>query len=264
MTDSPAEMKAAARASQQASSYREASGFLAWGGVVIAAAYGLDVLHGGGHNWPALAVRLVWAAILLAGAVLLRRARRTLVLAGCAAMIFASVGLELTLLRLTGGAASPLLPFVYVLATILPFMAFELTWIGLLGSVALLGGTWKMLVEDGAGPNAIVALTNAGGGALVCGWLLARAFDRARRAEEARRLALAEAMASVKTLRGLLPVCAWCRRVRSDSGYWQQLEAYVAAHSEAEITHGLCQDCEQKHFGGAAGHPAPGAPPRPT
>jgi ligand-binding sensor domain-containing protein len=55
-----------------------------------------------------------------------------------------------------------------------------------------------------------------------------------------------EALASVRTLRGLLPMCAWCKKVRDDKGYWEQIEAYVKGHSEADITHGICPDCAEK------------------
>ncbi len=47
----------------------------------------------------------------------------------------------------------------------------------------------------------------------------------------------------VKTLSGLLPICAWCRQVRSDEGYWTQLEHYVSEHSDARFTHGICPKC---------------------
>jgi PAS domain S-box-containing protein len=59
---------------------------------------------------------------------------------------------------------------------------------------------------------------------------------------------LTEALAKVKTLSGLLPVCAWCKNVRNDEGYWQRIEAYVAEHSDARFTHGMCPDCMAKHF----------------
>jgi hypothetical protein len=61
---------------------------------------------------------------------------------------------------------------------------------------------------------------------------------------------LQEALANVKTLKGLLPVCSWCHKVREDEGYWQQIETYVAAHSDATFTHGICPDCRARHFPG--------------
>jgi len=54
------------------------------------------------------------------------------------------------------------------------------------------------------------------------------------------------ALASVKVLKGLIPVCAWCRKVRDDKGFWQGLENYIASHSDADFTHGICPECEIK------------------
>lgn len=52
---------------------------------------------------------------------------------------------------------------------------------------------------------------------------------------------LNDALAKVKTLSGLIPICAWCRRIRDDHGYWQQIETYVSEHSDADFTHGICE-----------------------
>jgi hypothetical protein len=49
-----------------------------------------------------------------------------------------------------------------------------------------------------------------------------------------------------KVLTGLLPVCAWCKKVRLDAGRWQALEAYIHEHSEADFTHTLCPDCARE------------------
>jgi GAF domain-containing protein len=57
---------------------------------------------------------------------------------------------------------------------------------------------------------------------------------------------LAEALENVKTLHGLLPICAWCKRIRDDQGYWSQVEAYVHAHTGADFTHSICPDCFEK------------------
>lgn len=57
---------------------------------------------------------------------------------------------------------------------------------------------------------------------------------------------LKKALAEIKTLSGLLPICAWCRRIRDDKGYWKQVEQYVAEHTEAEFTHGICPECLKK------------------
>ena len=54
---------------------------------------------------------------------------------------------------------------------------------------------------------------------------------------------LEEALAKIKTLRGLIPICASCKKIRSDKGFWQQLEDYLTEHSEADFTHGICPEC---------------------
>jgi membrane protein implicated in regulation of membrane protease activity len=54
---------------------------------------------------------------------------------------------------------------------------------------------------------------------------------------------LKEAMEGMKTLRGLIPICAQCKKVRDDGGYWQQVETFVREHTGAEFTHGLCPEC---------------------
>ena len=57
---------------------------------------------------------------------------------------------------------------------------------------------------------------------------------------------LQTALAEVRTLGGLLPICAWCKKIRNDRGYWLQLEQYLDEHSDAQVTHGLCPDCAEK------------------
>jgi GAF domain-containing protein len=69
---------------------------------------------------------------------------------------------------------------------------------------------------------------------------------------------LADALDHVKTLQGLLPICAWCKRIRDDEGYWSQVEAYFHKATGADFTHGICPECLQKvlppkrHNGSAA------------
>lgn len=59
---------------------------------------------------------------------------------------------------------------------------------------------------------------------------------------------LQEALSHVKTLSGLLPICAACKRIRDDQGYWQQIEAYLREHSEADFTHSICPECTKKLY----------------
>ncbi len=60
---------------------------------------------------------------------------------------------------------------------------------------------------------------------------------------------LRDALADVKKLQGMLPICASCKKVRDDDGYWQQIESYISDHSEAKITHGICPECMIKLYG---------------
>jgi phosphoserine phosphatase RsbU/P len=61
---------------------------------------------------------------------------------------------------------------------------------------------------------------------------------------------LQQALKEVKVLRGLIPICASCKKIRNDGGFWQQLEEYLGEHSEAEFSHGLCQPCIKKLYPG--------------
>jgi hypothetical protein len=54
---------------------------------------------------------------------------------------------------------------------------------------------------------------------------------------------LQEALAKAKTLSGLLPICASCKKIRDDAGYWHQVEVYIRDHAEVDFSHGLCPDC---------------------
>jgi GAF domain-containing protein len=57
---------------------------------------------------------------------------------------------------------------------------------------------------------------------------------------------LAEALGKVRVLHGLLPICAWCKRIRDDQGYWNQVDAYLRSHSDLDFTHGICPECFEK------------------
>jgi len=72
-----------------------------------------------------------------------------------------------------------------------------------------------------------------------------------KRAEEGQKQLvsdLKEAMAKVKTLSGLLPICASCKKIRDDKGYWSQIEAYISGHSEVEFSHSICPECARKLY----------------
>jgi phosphoserine phosphatase RsbU/P len=113
--------------------------------------------------------------------------------------------------------------------------------------------TYLILLTARAGKQDLVAGLEAGADDY-----LAKPFDeaelRARLQVGARLYALQErlsaqvkeleaALADVKRLRGLLPMCAWCKKVRDDSNYWQRIETYLSQHSEASFTHCICPEC---------------------
>jgi PAS domain S-box-containing protein len=59
---------------------------------------------------------------------------------------------------------------------------------------------------------------------------------------------LQKALAEVKKLSGLLPICMHCKKIRDDKGYWNQMEEYLANHSEAQFSHSICRECAQKYY----------------
>lgn len=74
--------------------------------------------------------------------------------------------------------------------------------------------------------------------------------ERKRVEEERNRLVveLQTALAEVKILRGFLPICASCKKIRDDKGYWNQIEAYLCEHTEATFSHGICPDCAAEQY----------------
>ena len=60
--------------------------------------------------------------------------------------------------------------------------------------------------------------------------------------------ALERELARVKILRGLLPICSFCKKIRDDGGYWNQLEQYVAANSQADFSHAVCPECITREY----------------
>ena len=89
--------------------------------------------------------------------------------------------------------------------------------------------------------------------ALVFFWTrsLQREIQARKKIEEERNALidqLKQTLREVKTLRGFLPICSHCRKVRKDSGYWQQIEAYIQEHTDAKISHGICPECMRELY----------------
>jgi PAS domain S-box-containing protein len=105
------------------------------------------------------------------------------------------------------------------------------------GSERVLEGVGKNLLDNSA----------------VAGFVMnVRDVSERKRIEEEREKLVGElqkALSDVKKLSGFLPICASCKKIRDDKGYWRQIEAYIRDHSEAEFSHGLCPDCAKKLYG---------------
>lgn len=56
------------------------------------------------------------------------------------------------------------------------------------------------------------------------------------------------ALSEIKVLKGLIPICTWCKKIRDDTGYWKKIEFYIEERSEAKFTHGICPTCAKKEF----------------
>ena len=65
---------------------------------------------------------------------------------------------------------------------------------------------------------------------------------------EKKNAELQKALDEIKVLRGYIPICASCKRIRNDRGYWEQLESYISSHSEAKFSHSCCEECAQKLY----------------
>lgn len=74
-------------------------------------------------------------------------------------------------------------------------------------------------------------------------------FERIRTQLNERERSLRSALSSVRTLKGLLPICANCKKIRDDDGYWHKLENYVSSHTDTQFSHGLCPECEHELYG---------------
>lgn len=59
---------------------------------------------------------------------------------------------------------------------------------------------------------------------------------------------LEASLSEIRTLRGILPLCAFCKKIRDDKGYWEQVDVYISKHTEADISHSICPECFKKHY----------------
>lgn len=76
-----------------------------------------------------------------------------------------------------------------------------------------------------------------------------RKLEEVRKELQEKNSELQQALDEIDTLRDTLPICAHCKSIRDDEGYWQQIEIYLKQHSGTELTHGLCPGCEEELYG---------------
>ena len=96
----------------------------------------------------------------------------------------------------------------------------------------------------------VIWLIGAGGLWIGMGYIRNRIREREEAELERNRYIkeLREALKKVKQLGGMLPICSHCKKIRDDKGYWNQIESYIQDHSEAEFSHGICQECAKKYY----------------
>ena len=110
---------------------------------------------------------------------------------------------------------------------------------------------WAHCHSDGTPFSAEVLLTRMEHKGQVLIQATVRDIAERKKAEEQRNKLIAElekALSEVKTLQGFLPICSYCKKIRDDKGYWNQIESYIYKHSDAEFSHGICPECAKKHY----------------
>lgn len=95
-----------------------------------------------------------------------------------------------------------------------------------------------------------VLVTNDSGQPIAIEGIVTDVTGQMRIEEEREKLIseLRKAISEIKTLRGIIPICAHCKEIRDDEGYWSHVESYIARNSYATFSHGICPDCAKKHF----------------
>lgn len=168
--------------------------FLVAASALIVLAHAVDVLQARGPNWPALGLRLVWAALLLGNAAALARAPRATYLRTSALASLGTAALYLALLAATGWSRSPLFSVTFVLVIVLPVLGAEILPAALASAGILVVGAGAMLARDGVPLGEQVGWGHAGAVAFAVAWLLAASDRRARREVAALGAAREEAL----------------------------------------------------------------------
>ena len=73
-------------------------------------------------------------------------------------------------------------------------------------------------------------------------------LDKKDREQQELIKSLQDALLEIKTLQGIVPICSFCKKIRDDKGFWNQVESYVSEHTDAQFSHGVCPDCRDEHY----------------
>lgn len=139
---------------------------------------------------------------------------------------------------------------LFFMAAVLVTAWYGGTWPGLL-SVLLATATFEYFFSSHAGhigiyPTDLLRLAVFSGVALAISSLTsarrAALLDQQRISAELQR-----ALDEIRVLRGIIPICSYCKQIRNNAGSWERLEKYIAEHSEAAFSHGVCPECYKKH-----------------
>src|SRR4030095_2384683 len=215
------------------------------------------------HDWPRLQERLLTraglVAISIAGLWFVRfvqtRAEFSRLAFGVG-LATATVLITLNILRPAGSSLPLRSPLFHLMLMygLLPNRLWRQIGPPLLlsGALIVLRETWLTGVTPDAdvrGDELILLVVNAVGILLLRHRLkLERDVDLAWAAEHEARLVSEQTLRELHTLHGIIPICAHCKQVRTELGQWQQIEQYVAAHTDANFSHGICPDCMKKHY----------------
>jgi hypothetical protein len=156
---------------------------------------------------------LVLAGVVYSGRTLARFDRPTLLMASCLACVFIVFGLDVTK---------------------------NLTWFV---GVPILGQDSRIRNDI-----ATLAIMIAIASFPAAGYLMMKEILQAKRQLDEQVAKLQEALRHVRRLQGLLPICMYCHKIRTDEQSWQRIELYISEHSDATFTHGLCPECARKHY----------------
>lgn len=94
------------------------------------------------------------------------------------------------------------------------------------------------------------AISALGLGAAILLWRMHALQVSTNREQQVLNARLEEALSQVRELRGLLPICAHCKSIRDDAGYWHRIESYLTQNSKASLSHGICPTCADDHYPG--------------